>query len=179
MNNKEYVQLRYPKAQAERQKGNDGRVYWLIRNGRQTMYMASGDTEAKAWKEAKESVLDHPIHVPVYGGKLIVKSSIPSLHVTIWNGQMEIVVENIVPGGGAGVIPYFKTGNEPVQETVGELMIPLPKGLYAVRFSLPYRNSDGSLFPMPVMMDKHITIYDDSVVTLEFNPKLQETVKRN
>lgn len=178
MNNEQYVLERYPKARAEKQKGNDGRVYWLIRNGRQTMYMASGDTQAKAWKDAKESVLDHPVHVPVFGGKLVVKSSIPCLTVQVWNGHFEIVKEQVIPGGGNGVMPYFKHGQDPVKETVGELTIDLPKGLYSVRFTLPYYNN-GSLFPMPVMMDKHITVYDDSVVTLEFSPKLYDSIKKN
>lgn len=57
---KEFVQTHFPRARAERHK--QGRIkgmsksYYLIRDGREYMYMASGDTEAKAWKQAKEVV---------------------------------------------------------------------------------------------------------------------------
>lgn len=178
MTNKEFVKLRSPKAMAERQKAHDKTVYWLVRENRNTMYIGSGDTEAQAWKAAREVVKDRPIAVKVEGGKLVVKSSIPCLTVQVWNGHFEIVKEQVIPGGGAGVMPYFKHGQDPVKETIGELTMDLPKGLYSVRFTLPYYNN-GSLFPMPVMMDKHITVYDDSVVTLEFSPKLYDSIKKN
>ena len=57
---KDYVKSRFPNARAEKQV--QGRVtgfqktYWLIRDGNATMYMASGDTEPKAWKNAKEFI---------------------------------------------------------------------------------------------------------------------------
>jgi hypothetical protein len=59
---KEFVKTYFPKARAEKHKY--GRIvgasksYYLIRDGREVMYMASGDTEAKAWKQAKEVVLN-------------------------------------------------------------------------------------------------------------------------
>ena len=61
MKNKDYVIDKMPNAKAERQvqgriKGLQ-RVYWLIRDGRNTMYFAEGETEAKAWKSAKERIV--------------------------------------------------------------------------------------------------------------------------
>jgi hypothetical protein len=60
MTAKEFVQERFPNARAERQvsgriKGFQ-QVYWLIRNGRDTMYMASGKSESNAWVNAKASI---------------------------------------------------------------------------------------------------------------------------
>jgi hypothetical protein len=60
MTAKEYVKTHYPKARAERQV--EGRVigmqktYWLIRDGRQTMYMAVGTSESNAWVNAKKMI---------------------------------------------------------------------------------------------------------------------------
>lgn len=50
MTAKEFVKEKYPKASAERHvsgmiKGLQ-EVYWLIRDGRNTMYMASGNSES-------------------------------------------------------------------------------------------------------------------------------------
>jgi hypothetical protein len=57
---KEFVQTHFPRARAERHKQGNiigmSKSYYLIRDGREVMYMASGDTEAKAWKQAKEVV---------------------------------------------------------------------------------------------------------------------------
>ena len=56
MKNKEFVQLKYPNARAEKHKTNaiiGKTTYWLIRDGRAYMYMADGDTEAQAWKNAR------------------------------------------------------------------------------------------------------------------------------
>ena len=56
MTNKEIVQLKYPKARAEKHKTNaiiGQKTYWLIRDGRAYMYMAEGETEAQAWKNAR------------------------------------------------------------------------------------------------------------------------------
>lgn len=60
MTAKEFVKEHYPKARAERQvkgrvKGLQ-EVYWLIRDGRNTMYMASGKSESNAWVNAKKAV---------------------------------------------------------------------------------------------------------------------------
>lgn len=62
MTAKEFVKGKCPKATAERQvrgriKGMQ-EVYWLIRERGHTMYMASGNTESKAWKNAKEHIIE-------------------------------------------------------------------------------------------------------------------------
>jgi len=61
MTAKEFVQDRMRDTRAERQvmghiKGMQ-EVYWLIRNGRQTMYFASGKTQSNAWVNAKNRIL--------------------------------------------------------------------------------------------------------------------------
>lgn len=61
MTAKEFVKEKFPKAQAERQvqgriKGLQ-EVYYLIRNGRETMYIASGNSESNAWVNAKKKIL--------------------------------------------------------------------------------------------------------------------------
>lgn len=61
MTAKEFVKERYPNARAERQvrgmiKGMQ-EVYYLIRDGRNTMYMASGKSESNAWVNAKKDIL--------------------------------------------------------------------------------------------------------------------------
>lgn len=62
MEAKEFVKERYPKARAERhRKGSNtffGDTYWLIRNGMETMYMASGKSESDAWLNAKKKILE-------------------------------------------------------------------------------------------------------------------------
>lgn len=35
-----------------------GETYWLIRNGRETMYIASGKSESNAWVNAKKRILE-------------------------------------------------------------------------------------------------------------------------
>lgn len=62
MTSKEFVKSKIPKARAERHvagriKGMQ-EVYWLIRDGRQTMYFASGKTESNAWVQAKKRILE-------------------------------------------------------------------------------------------------------------------------
>ena len=62
MTAKEFVKERYPNARAERQvkgmiKGMQ-EVYYLIRDGRNTMYMASGKSESNAWVNAKKYILE-------------------------------------------------------------------------------------------------------------------------
>jgi hypothetical protein len=62
MTAKEFVKTHYPSAHAERHV--EGRVigiqktYWLIRDGRQTMYMASGKSESNAWVNAKKWIVE-------------------------------------------------------------------------------------------------------------------------
>lgn len=53
-NFKASVKAKYPKAYAERQKANAGKTYWLIRPAVHEMYIATGKTEAEAWKKAKQ-----------------------------------------------------------------------------------------------------------------------------
>lgn len=62
MTAKEFVIERVPNAKSERQvrgsvKGFNS-TYYLIRDGRNTMYIASGDTESQAWKNAKLVLLE-------------------------------------------------------------------------------------------------------------------------
>lgn len=56
MTAKEYVRSKLPHARAERH--IEGRIvgvpYWLIRDGRNTMYLAIGKTESNAWMNAKK-----------------------------------------------------------------------------------------------------------------------------
>lgn len=61
MTAKEFVKERIPNARSERQvsgmiKGMQ-EVYYLIRDGRNTMYIASGKTESNAWVNAKKFIL--------------------------------------------------------------------------------------------------------------------------
>jgi hypothetical protein len=60
MTAKEFVLTHYPKARAERHKGNGpfAESYWLIRDGKQWMYMADGKTESNAWVKAKRLVVE-------------------------------------------------------------------------------------------------------------------------
>jgi hypothetical protein len=62
MTAKEFVLEKMPRARAERQvrgmiKGLQ-EVYWLIREGRNTMYFASGKTESNAWVNAKKQIIE-------------------------------------------------------------------------------------------------------------------------
>jgi len=61
MTAKEFVQEKYPNTIAERQvRGNTKgfkEIYFLIRDGRNTMYMASGKSESNAWVNAKKFIL--------------------------------------------------------------------------------------------------------------------------
>ena len=61
MTAKEFVKQRYPNARAERhlrgQVAGLKEVYWLIRDGRNTMYMESGKTESKAWVNTKKLII--------------------------------------------------------------------------------------------------------------------------
>lgn len=54
MTSKEFVLSKMPNARSERHKTNAREVYWLIRNGNLFMPFAYGETEAKAWKKAKD-----------------------------------------------------------------------------------------------------------------------------
>lgn len=63
MTAKEFVKSKMPNARAERHvrgmiKGMQ-EVYWLIRDGRQTMYFASGKSESNAWVEAKKRIIEN------------------------------------------------------------------------------------------------------------------------
>lgn len=62
MTAKKFVRERMPNARAERQvsgmiKGMET-VYWLIRDGRNTMYYAQGKTESNAWVNAKKKLIE-------------------------------------------------------------------------------------------------------------------------
>jgi hypothetical protein len=62
MTAKEFVREKFPNARVE--KHTQGMIkgmqetYYLIRNGRQTMYMASGKTESNAWVNAKKLIIE-------------------------------------------------------------------------------------------------------------------------
>ena len=59
MTAKEFVKSRFPKARAEKQYAFamiGKRAYYLIRNGDDYMYMASGETESKAWVNTKKMI---------------------------------------------------------------------------------------------------------------------------
>lgn len=63
MTAKEFVKSKIPNAMAERHvrgmiKGMQ-EVYWLIRDGRQTMYFAIGKSESNAWVEAKKRIIEN------------------------------------------------------------------------------------------------------------------------
>ena len=60
MTAKEFVQEKLPNTKAERQRTNGpfGETYWLIRDGRSTMYLASGKTESNAWVNAKIKIIN-------------------------------------------------------------------------------------------------------------------------
>lgn len=63
MTAKEFVKQHMPNARSERHvqgmiKGLN-KPYWLIRNGRETMYFVSSDkSESNAWVKAKERILE-------------------------------------------------------------------------------------------------------------------------
>lgn len=62
MTAKEFVKSRMPNAKAERHVSGMVRgmteVYWLIRDGRESMYFAVGKSESNAWVEAKKRLLE-------------------------------------------------------------------------------------------------------------------------
>jgi hypothetical protein len=61
MSAKEFVQNKMPKAKAERHVEGKivGKPYWLIRDGKNTMYLASGKTQAEAWTNAKNRIIEN------------------------------------------------------------------------------------------------------------------------
>ena len=59
MTAKEFVRQRYPGTKSEKYRTRTGfhyYTYYLIRDGNSFMYIAEGETEAKAWKNAKEKI---------------------------------------------------------------------------------------------------------------------------
>ena len=63
MTAKEFVRSVMPNARAERHV--EGRVvgkpYWLIRDGRNSMYFSIGKTESNAWVEAKKKLIKNKL----------------------------------------------------------------------------------------------------------------------
>lgn len=55
---KEFVKSKMPNVKVEKQKTNGGKSYFIIRDGKSRMYFSSGETESKAWKEAKERIIE-------------------------------------------------------------------------------------------------------------------------
>lgn len=58
MKAKDFVKQKMPLAKAERQTTRGKDQYWLIRNGRETMYFASGNSESNAWVNAKQRIIE-------------------------------------------------------------------------------------------------------------------------
>lgn len=56
MTAKQFVKSKHPTARSERQVGIDRKPYYLIRVLGEYMYIASGDTESKAWANAKKQI---------------------------------------------------------------------------------------------------------------------------
>lgn len=59
MTAKEFVKDKIPNARSERHSTRIGirnHVYYLIRDGNSFMYMAEGETESKAWINAKKKI---------------------------------------------------------------------------------------------------------------------------
>lgn len=89
--------------------------------------------------------------------KLTVITNLPSLRVDVFKGN-EVVTFKAC---GDSPIPNFQG-----EERTEQIVIPLAKGIYSVRLSLPYFsgsdvNEPGVYFPMPVVMDKHIAFRGD------------------
>ena len=65
MTAKEFVKSKIPNAIAEKHYKsliiNTKEVYWLIRDGRNTMYIASGKSESNAWVEAKKRIIENDL----------------------------------------------------------------------------------------------------------------------
>lgn len=62
MTAKEFVKNKIPNARAERHvrgmiKGMQ-EVYWLIRDGNNTMYFANGKSQSNAWVNAKKRIIE-------------------------------------------------------------------------------------------------------------------------
>jgi hypothetical protein len=65
MTAKEFTKERFPNARAEKQirgriKGMQ-EVYYLIHDGRNTMYMSCGNSISNAWVNAKKSILNDAV----------------------------------------------------------------------------------------------------------------------
>lgn len=56
MTAKEFVLKHKPTAKAERQTTNGGEKYYLIREKGQYMYFSEGETESKAWTNARKKI---------------------------------------------------------------------------------------------------------------------------
>lgn len=65
MTAKEFIKEKYPNAKAEKQirgriKGMQ-EAYYLIRDGINTMYLASGTSESNAWVNAKKAIKNYSV----------------------------------------------------------------------------------------------------------------------
>lgn len=58
MTAKEFVKSKLPQAKSERQVNGRQEVYYLIRDGKNTMYLAHGNSESNAWVNAKKKILE-------------------------------------------------------------------------------------------------------------------------
>lgn len=62
MTSEEFVKEKLPKARAEKHTTGRKTTYWLIRDGRNTMYIASGYSESNAWVNAKQKLIENEIN---------------------------------------------------------------------------------------------------------------------
>lgn len=58
MTAKEFVKSKLNNPKAERHKTNGNQTYWLIRENAAYNYYAEGETESKAWANAKNKLLN-------------------------------------------------------------------------------------------------------------------------
>jgi hypothetical protein len=87
-----------------------------------------------------------------------VKTTLPCLIVEVWNGHNQSIGTY---RGNASAIPHFKSFGDNTGLGNKENIIDIPdleKGIYTIRFSLPYFNEGGTEFPMPVMMDELVSL---------------------
>ena len=52
----EEIKNRFPKMKSERHRKKNGEVYYLIRNGNNSMYRSEGKSKKEAWKKALEFI---------------------------------------------------------------------------------------------------------------------------
>ena len=115
-------------------------------------------------------------------GKLRINTNLPALSATIFYDNRIIHEDSII--SSSRITPYVN--NKDNNEVQGTEFL-LDKGIYSVRLSLPYCNpgdikdhEKGTMYHMPLVMDKNIIIKsDDSFVEFNFFVKLEEVKTSN